>query len=123
VAWAKTKHPEETAAFMAFFDSPEMMRLFDERANYLPTLLELSSQHLNYQTRPDLVPTFQTQDSYLPKDYVAFVARSYSNGVGTIVNEETTKMVTQGQSPEVTAKNIETRGNKFIAENPDPEMK
>lgn len=123
VAWAKTKHPEETAAFMEFFVSPEMMRMFDEMANYLPTRLELSNLTLNYHTRPDLVPTFQKQDQSLPLDYVSYVARSYSSGIGTIVNEETTKMTTQGQTPEVTAKNIETRGNKYITENPDPEMK
>ncbi|MGH7863222.1 MAG: ABC transporter substrate-binding protein, partial [Candidatus Dormibacteraceae bacterium] len=123
VAWGKTQHPDETTAFMSFFVSPEMMRMFDEMGNYLPTRLDLSKLHLNYHTRPDLVPTFQEQDQYLPVDYVSYVARSYSSGIGTIVNEETTKMTTQGQSPEVTAKNIETRGNKYIVENPDPEMK
>jgi len=123
VGWAKTKHPEETAAFMSYFVSPEMMKMFDEMANYLPTRLDLSSQNLTYATRPDLVSTFQKQDAFLPLDYVSFVARSYSSGIGTIVNEETTKMTTQGQTPEQTAKNIETRGNKYIQENPDPEMK
>jgi hypothetical protein len=100
-----------------------MMKMFDQMANYLPTRLDLSSQDLTYATRPDLVPTFQKQDAFLPQSYVAYVARSYSSGIGTIVNEETTKMTTQGQSPETTAKNIETRGNKYIQENPDPEMK
>lgn len=123
VAWAKTKNPEETTAFMSFFVSPDMMKMFDQMANYLPTRLDLSSQNLTYATRPDLVPTFQKQDAYLPIDYVSYTARTYSSGIGTIINEETTKMTTQGQSPETTAANIQTRGNKYIQENPDPEMK
>jgi hypothetical protein len=32
-------------------------------------------------------------------------------------------MMSAGQSAEDTAKNIETRGNKFIADNPDVEYK
>jgi multiple sugar transport system substrate-binding protein len=121
VIWSKTKHPDESAAFFEFFVSPEMLRMFDEMGNYLPVRLDLSEQKINYATRPDLMRVFQEQVKSLPADFVAYVGRSYSSGLGTIVTEEMTKLVTAGQSPEDTAKNIEARGNKYIQENPDVE--
>jgi len=121
VIWAKTKYPDECAAFFEFFESIPMLRMFDEMANYLPVRLDLAEQKINYKTRPDLMAVFQEQVKTLPMDYVAYVGRSYSGGISTIVLEETTKMMTAGQSPEDTAKNIDTRGDKFIQDNPDVE--
>jgi hypothetical protein len=51
------------------------------------------------------------------------VARSYSPGITPIITEESSKMMIEGQAPELTAKNIDERGNKFIQENPDVEAR
>jgi ABC-type glycerol-3-phosphate transport system substrate-binding protein len=121
VGWKKTKYPNEVAAFFEFFTSTEQVKQFDEMANYMPVRNDLLDQKINYRVRPDLMGIFQQQIKTLPPDYVAFTARSYSAGIGTIILEETTKMNLSGQSVEETAKNIDARGNKFIQENPDVE--
>jgi multiple sugar transport system substrate-binding protein len=123
VIWAKTKYPDECVAFFEFFESPPMLRMFDEMANYLPVRLDLAAQKINYKTRPDLMAWFQEQIKTIPTAWADWVGLTYNNGVSTIINEETTKMISAGQSAEDTAKNIETRGNKFIADNPDVEQK
>ena len=123
VAWSKTKRPQEAAAFLEFFTSTEMVKMFDEMANYMPVRNDLLDQKINYRTRPDLMGVFQQQMKTLPLDFVQYVSRSFSSGIGTIIREEATKMGLQGQSPEDTAKNIDARGNKFIQENPDVESK
>jgi multiple sugar transport system substrate-binding protein len=123
VIWSKTKYPDDCAAFFEFFESIPMLRLFDEMANYLPVRSDLAEQKINYKTRPDLMAVFQEQVKSLPLDFVRFTGRSYSSGISTIMLEETTKMMSAGQSAEDTAKNIETRGNKYITDNPDVENK
>ncbi len=123
VAWSKTKRPQEAAAFLEFFTSTEMVKMFDEMANYMPVRNDLLDQKINYKTRPDLMAVFQQQMKTLPLDFVQYTSRSYSSGIGTIIREEATKMGLQNQSPEDTAKNIDARGNKFIQENPDVENK
>ena len=123
VAWSKTKRPQEAAAFLEFFTSTEMVKMFDEMANYMPVRNDLLDQKINYKTRPDLMAVFQQQMKTLPLDFVQYTSRSFSSGIGTIIREEATKMGLQGQSPEDTAKNIDARGNKFIQENPDVEAK
>jgi hypothetical protein len=99
------------------------VKLFDEMANYMPVRNDLLDQTLAFGTRNDLMQVFKQQIRTLPLDFVAYTARSYSSGIGPIITEETTKMNLQGQSPEDTAKNIDTRGNKFIQDNPDVESK
>jgi multiple sugar transport system substrate-binding protein len=123
VGWKKTKHPQEVAAFLEFFTSTENVKLFDEMANYMPVRNDLLDQTLAFGTRNDLMQVFKQQIRTLPLDFVAYTARSYSSGIGPIITEETTKMNLQGQSPEDTAKNVDTRGNKFIQDNPDVESK
>ena len=123
VGWAKTKHPQEVAGFFEYFTSVEKIKQFDEMANYVPVRSDMTEQTLNFQVRNDLMQVFHQQIKTLPLQYVAYVARSYSSGVGTIITEETSKMMLSGQSPEQTAKNIEERGNKFIQENPDVEVR
>jgi len=80
-------------------------------------------EKLDFQVRSDLMQTFKQQITTMPEQYAADVARSYSSGVGTIITEETSKLMLSGQSPEDTAKNIEDRGNQFIQENPDVEAR
>lgn len=123
VGWKKTKYPKEVGAFFEFFTSQEMIKLFDEMANYVPVRSDMTEQKLTFQVRNDLMQTFHQQIKTLPQHYVAYVARSYSAGIGPIVLEETSKMMLQGQSPQDTAKNIDDRGNKFIQENPDVEVR
>ena len=121
VGWKKTKYPQQVAQFFEFFTSSEQVKQFDEMANYMPVRNELLDQKINYRVRPDLMSIFQQQIKTLPADYVAFTARSYSAGIGTIILEETTKMNLSGQSVADTAKNIDSRGDKFIQDNPDVE--
>jgi multiple sugar transport system substrate-binding protein len=121
VGWAKTKYPKEVASFFQYFTSVEKIKQFDEMANYVPVRSDMASTPLNFQVRNDLMQVFKQQMPTLPEQYVAFVARSYSSGVSTIITEESSKLMLSGQSPEQTAKNIEERGNQFIAENPDVE--
>lgn len=123
VGWSKTKYKQEVGAFFEFFDSAEMVKQFDEMANYVPVRLDLLEQKLNYKTRPDLMQVFFNQIRALPEHFAAFAARSYADGVITIVHDELAKMGLQGQSPEDTAKAIEAKGNKFIQDNPDVEMR
>jgi multiple sugar transport system substrate-binding protein len=121
VGWVKTKHPKEVSAFFQYFTSVEKIKQFDEMANYVPVRSDMANTTLNFQVRNDLMQTFKNQMPTLPEQFVAFVARSYSSGVSTIITEESSKLMLSGQSPEQTAKNIEERGNKYIAENPDVE--
>jgi multiple sugar transport system substrate-binding protein len=123
VGWKKTKHPPEVAAFFEFFTSAEMVKLFDEMANYMPVRNDLLDKPLTFRTRSDLMQVFHQQIRTLPMHYVQFIGRSYSAGIGPIIREETTKMNLEGQSPEQTAKNVDERGNKFIQDNPDVEAK
>lgn len=121
VGWAKTKYPKEVAAFFQYFTSVDKIKQFDEMANYVPVRSDMATIPLNFQVRNDLMQVFKQQMPSLPEQYVAFVARSYSSGVGTIITEESSKLMLSGQSPEQTAKNIEDRGNQYISENPDVE--
>jgi multiple sugar transport system substrate-binding protein len=121
VGWIKTQHPKEVAAFFQYFTSVDKIKQFDEMANYVPVRSDMASTTLNFQVRNDLMQTFKNQMPTLPEQFVAFVARSYSNGVSTIITEESSKLILSGQSPEDTAKNIETRGNQYIQDNPDVE--
>jgi len=123
VGWAKTKYPKEVAAFFEFFTSVEKIKQFDEMANYVPVRADMADQTLNFQVRSDLMQTFKQQITTLPEQFTAYTARSYSSGIGAIITEESSKMMLNGQSPEDTAKNIETRGNQFIQENPDVETR
>ena len=123
VIWAKTKYPDECASFFEFFESIPMLRMFDELANYLPVRIDLGEQKINYKTRPDLMAVFQEQIKTIPASWSDWAGITFNSGVSTIILEETTKMMSAGQSAEDTAKNIETRGNKFITENPDVENK
>jgi multiple sugar transport system substrate-binding protein len=121
VGWSKTKYPKEVAAFFQYFTSIDKIKQFDEMANYVPVRSDMNNTPLNFQVRNDLMQVFKNQMPTLPEQFVAFVARSYSSGVSTIINEETSKLILSGQSPEQTAKNIEDRGNQYIADNPDVE--
>ena len=121
VGWIKTKYPKEVSGFFQYFTSVEKVKQFDEMANYVPVRSDMANTTLNFQVRNDLMQTFKNQMPTLPEDFVAFVARSYSSGVNTIITEESSKLILSGQSPEDTAKNIETRGNQYISENPDVE--
>lgn len=121
VGWAKTKYPKEVSAFFQYFTSVEKIKQFDEMANYVPVRSDMANTQLNFQVRNDLMQVFKQQMPSLPEQYVAFVARSYSSGVSTIITEESSKLMLSGQSPQDTAKNIETRGNQYITENPDVE--
>ena len=121
VGWAKTKYPKEVSAFFQYFTSVEKIKQFDEMANYVPVRSDMANTPLNFQVRNDLMQVFKQQMPTLPEQYVAFVARSYSSGVSTIITEESSKLMLSGQSPQDTAKNIETRGNQYISENPDVE--
>lgn len=124
VTWKKSKHPKEAAAFFEFFTSVDMLKMFDETANFMPVRKDMmSGQQMKFQVRDDLMQTFHKQIQTLPPAYAAYVARSYSSGVNPIVVEETSKMVLEGQSPEDTARRIEERGNKYIEENPDVEKR
>jgi ABC-type glycerol-3-phosphate transport system substrate-binding protein len=123
VGWAKTKYPKEVAAFFEYFTSVDKVKQFDEMANYVPVRTDMSDMTLKFQVRDDLMQTFKQQITTLPADYTAFVARSYSPGITPIIVEETSKMMLEGQAADVTAKNIEDRGNKFIQENPDVEAR
>jgi multiple sugar transport system substrate-binding protein len=121
VGWSKTKYPKEVAGFFQYFTSVDKIKQFDEMANYVPVRSDMNNTTLNFQVRNDLMQVFKNQMPTLPEQFVAFVARSYSSGVSTIINEETSKLMLSGQSPEQTAKNIEDRGNQYIADNPDVE--
>lgn len=121
VGWIKTKYPKEVSAFFQYFTSVEKIKQFDEMANYVPVRSDMANTALNFQVRNDLMQTFKNQMPTLPEQFVAFVARSYSSGVNTIITEESSKLILSGQSPEDTAKNIESRGNQYISENPDVE--
>jgi multiple sugar transport system substrate-binding protein len=121
VGWIKTKYPKEVSGFFQYFTSVEKVKQFDEMANYVPVRSDMANTTLNFQVRNDLMQTFKNQMPTLPEQFVAFVARSYSSGVNTIITEESSKLILSGQSPEDTAKNIETRGNQYISENPDVE--
>ena len=121
VGWNKTKYPKEVAAFFQYFTSVDKIKQFDEMANYVPVRSDMNNTTLNFQVRNDLMQVFKNQMPTLPEQFVAYVARSYSSGVSTIINEETSKLILGGQSPEQTAKNIEDRGNQYISENPDVE--
>jgi multiple sugar transport system substrate-binding protein len=121
VGWIKTKYPKEVSGFFQYFTSVEKIKQFDEMANYVPVRSDMANTTLNFQVRNDLMQTFKQQMPTLPEQFVAFVARSYSSGVNTIITEESSKLILSSQSPEDTAKNIETRGNQYISENPDVE--
>jgi multiple sugar transport system substrate-binding protein len=121
VGWAKTKYPKEVAAFFEYFTSVDKVKQFDEMANYVPVRADMADLTLKFQVRDDLMQTFKQQITTLPPSYTAYVARSYSPGISPIIVEETSKMMLEGQAPDVTAKNIDERGNKFIQENPDVE--
>jgi len=123
VGWAKTKYPKEVAAFFEYFTSVDKVKQFDEMANYVPVRADMSDMALKFQVRDDLMQTFKQQITTLPADYTAYVARSYSPGITPIIVEETSKMMLEGQAADVTAKNIDDRGNKFIQENPDVEAR
>jgi multiple sugar transport system substrate-binding protein len=123
VGWAKTKYPKEVAAFFEYFTSVEKIKQFDEMANYVPVRSDMADVKVDFQVRSDLMQTFKQQITTMPEHYAAYTARSYSSGVGTIITEETSKLMLSGQSPEDTAKNIDDRGNQFITENPDVEAR
>jgi multiple sugar transport system substrate-binding protein len=123
VGWAKTKYPKEVAAFFEYFTSVDKVKQFDEMANYVPVRADMSDMALKFQVRDDLMQTFKQQITTLPANYTAYVARSYSPGIAPIIVEETSKMMLEGQAADVTAKNIDDRGNKFIQENPDVEAR
>jgi multiple sugar transport system substrate-binding protein len=123
VAWKKTRHSKEAAAFLEFFTSVEMMTLFDEMGSYVPVRADMLEQKLTFQVRDDLMQVFHQQIKALPAHYVAFVARSYSSGLLNILGDEMGKMMREGQSPEETARNVEARGNTFIQQNPDVEVR
>src|SRR5215212_7610132 len=123
VGWAKTKYPKEVAAFFEYFTSVDKVKQFDEMANYVPVRADMSDLALKFQVRDDLMQTFKQQITTLPADYTAYVARSYSPGIAPIIVEETSKMMLEDQAADVTAKNIDDRGNKFIQENPDVEAR
>ncbi|MGE3269201.1 MAG: ABC transporter substrate-binding protein [Chloroflexota bacterium] len=123
VGWAKTKHPKEVAGFFEYFTSVDKIKQFDEMANYVPVRSDMSDLTLKFQVRDDLMQVFKQQITTLPAAYTAYVARSYSPGITPIIQEETSKMMIEGQSPEDTAKKIDERGNKFIQDNPDVEAR
>jgi multiple sugar transport system substrate-binding protein len=123
VGWKKTKHPREVAGFFEYFTSVDNIKLFDEMANYVPVRSDMTDMKLEFQVRNDLMQVFHQQIKTLPPQFVAYVARSYSSGIGTIISEETSKLMLEGQTPEQTAKNIEERGNQYIEENPDVEAR
>jgi multiple sugar transport system substrate-binding protein len=123
VGWVKTKYPKEVAAFFQYFTSIDKIKQFDEMANYVPVRSDMANTTLNFQVRNDLMQVFKQQITTLPEQFTAFVARTYSNGVSTIITEESSKMMLSGQSPEQTAANMESRGNDYITQNPDIEEK
>lgn len=123
VGWAKTKYPKEVAAFFEFFTSVDKIKQFDEMANYVPVRADMADTTLKFQVRDDLMQVFKQQITTLPAQYTAYTARTYSPGIGPIITEESSKMMLEGQAPDVTAKNVDDRGNKFIQENPDLEAK
>ena len=123
VGWAKTKHPKEVAAFFEYFTSIEKIKQFNEMANYVPVRADMADMPLKFQVRDDLMQTFKQQITTIPAAFAAYVARSYSPGITPIIVEESSKMMLEGQAPDVTAKNIDDRGNKFIADNPDVEAR
>lgn len=121
VASATTEHPREVAAFMEFFTSAEMIKLFAESANYMPVRTDVADMDLTFQVRDDLMQVFKELIVTMPQTYGEFVSRTFSSGVTTIITEESSRLMFEDITPEESVATVESRGNEFIQANPDPE--
>ena len=121
VGSATTEHPREVAAFMEFFTSVEMIQKFAQMANYMPVRHDVAELNFAFDVRDDLMQVFKELIVTMPQHFGEYVSRTYSSGVSTIVNEETSRLMSGDSSPEETVATIESRGNEFIQANPDPE--
>lgn len=121
VGSATTEHPREVAAFMEFFTSVDMLRMFDQMANYMPVRTDLAQSDLVFEVRDDLMQVFKDQIVTMPQHYGEFISRTFSSGVNLVMTEELSRMIFEDISAEETAATMEERGNQYIQENPDPE--
>jgi multiple sugar transport system substrate-binding protein len=107
-ATADTKNPEGAAKFLEFLASGEEMRQFCIDAQFIPVRTSLVQEGLDYKLRPEDMDVFVKQSETVPETMAKEQTFPDFNKVNQVLADELEAAFKTGQSPEDTAKNIES---------------
>jgi multiple sugar transport system substrate-binding protein len=107
-ATADTKDPEGTASFLEFLASEEEMKQFCIDAQFIPVRTSLVQEGLDYKLRPEDMSVFVNQSETVPAKMAREQTFPDFNKVNQVLADELEAAFKTGQSPEDTAKNIES---------------
>ena len=102
------KNTEAAAKFLAFCVQENQQRTFCEATGQLPTLKSLTSAELDFQVRPDLMPTFVQQAKTIAPEQVAQVTVPQFGKLNIALRDELDQAFLRGRTPADTTAAIAT---------------
>ncbi|RKS72482.1 multiple sugar transport system substrate-binding protein [Motilibacter peucedani] len=114
VALKDTKNPDLAAAFLKFLVTEDCMKYFCEQAIELPTLKSLSSESLQYVSRPDVVAVCAQQAATISDTVVKESTVPAFASINTLLQDQL-ELAFHNQSSEATLKNIASGVTKALA--------
>jgi multiple sugar transport system substrate-binding protein len=107
-ATADAKDPEAAAGFLEFLASDEEMKQFCIDAQFIPVRTSLVQEGLDYKLRPEDMDVFVKQSETVPETMAREQTFPDFNKVNQVLADELEAAFKTGQTPEDTAKNIES---------------
>jgi multiple sugar transport system substrate-binding protein len=107
-ATADAKDPEAAAGFLKFLASDEEMKQFCIDAQFIPVRTSLVQEGLDYKLRPEDMGVFVKQSETVPETMAREQTFPDFNKVNQVLADELEAAFKTGQTPEDTAKNIES---------------
>ena len=109
---ARAKDPEAAAGFLEFLASDEEMKQFCIDAQFIPVRTSLVQEGLDYKLRPEDMGVFVNQSETVPETMAREQTFPDFNKVNQVLADELEAAFKTGQTPEDTAKNIESGSRK-----------
>ena len=103
-----SQNPEVAADVLKFLGEEENMEYFTTEANFLPTRKSLTKQKLRYKAYSDEMNLFTEQAETIPDDMAKAETIPTFIEINEKMADELDLMLTSGQSPEETARNLAT---------------
>jgi multiple sugar transport system substrate-binding protein len=108
------KVPEAAAGFLKFLVNDENMRDYVNKAQGLPVRKSLVGKDIGYALRPKEMGVFVEQTKTIPEHLVSTVIHPNWGKFSPKMTDELDLAFTSGQTPELTAKNIEAHVERLL---------
>ena len=115
VAAKDGKNTEAATKFLEFLVREDQMKAYCEATGQLPTLKSLTSTELDYQTRPDLMPTFVQQATTLTPEQVRQVTVPGFSKINVALADELEKSFLGGRAAGETTAALAAAVQKALA--------